>query len=320
MPDGLAALERLGIQLGVHDAFRFRGIRFLSSSVSADALFPAGYGLAVRRTSLHRLMIECAAQMGAELRWGAVATGISHDGVRLGSDFVHARWIIGADGTNSRVRRWAGIGNRFRPRLRYAFRRHYGVAPWTDHMEVYWGQHCQGYATGVGEDQVCIALVSHDPSFRLEDGLQELPLLRAKLAGAEAVSTERGAITGNRQFSRVWKGNVALIGDASGTVDAITGEGLGLAFSQAVRLAECLESGDLAAYQSAHREISLRPLYMARSMLTLDRRPWLQERTLRVFREHPKVFCRLLAFHVGALPPTRLVWDGLKLGWGLLTV
>ena len=37
------------------------------------------------------------------------------------------------------------------------------------------------------------------------------------------------------------RGNVALIGDASGTVDAITGEGLCLAFSQAMVLAECLE-------------------------------------------------------------------------------
>ena len=36
-------------------------------------------------------------------------TGISEDGVHLGSRKVSARWIIGADGGNSRVRRWTGL-------------------------------------------------------------------------------------------------------------------------------------------------------------------------------------------------------------------
>jgi hypothetical protein len=54
-------------------------------------------------------------------------------------------------------------------------------------------------------------------------------------------------------------------------------------------------------------------------MLMLDGRPWLQRRTLQVFNRRPEVFRRLLAFHVGALPATRLAVDGLTLGWGLLT-
>jgi hypothetical protein len=59
---------------------------------------------------------------------------------------------------------------------------------------------------------------------------------------------------------------------------------------------------------------------MARLMLTLDRRPRLQHRTLQTFAEYPEIFRRLLALHVGALPPLGLVRDGLALGWGLLTV
>jgi hypothetical protein len=58
---------------------------------------------------------------------------------------------------------------------------------------------------------------------------------------------------------------------------------------------------------------------MARLMLTLDGRPWLQERTLQTFRKHPDIFRRLLALHLGELPPLELVRDGLTLGWGLLT-
>jgi menaquinone-9 beta-reductase len=320
LPDGLTALEQLGIQIPLGEGRGFRGIRFLSAENSADAIFPKGSrGLSIRRTVLHRLMTERAAQLGADLLWRTVVTGISEEGVYLGSRFVRARWIVGADGFNSRVRRWSGIESRGRPRLRYAFRRHYRMAPWTDYMEVYWGEHCQGYATAVNHEEVCVALASHDPRLRLEEGLRALPRLAARVRGAEIVSTERGSVTGNREYSPVYRGNVALIGDASGTVDAITGEGIGLAFSQAVALAECFESGNMARYEAKHRRLAMRPLWMARLMLILDGRPRLQHRTLQVFQKRPEIFRRLLALHVGALPPTRLVWDGLTLGWELFT-
>lgn len=319
LPDGLAELERLGVQVPADEARSFCGIRFWSGDLSAEALFPnGGRGLAVRRTSLHRAMVDRAKQLGADLLWHTAVSGITAESVRLGDRMVRARWIIGADGANSRVRRWAGMdAGHFR--FRYAFRRHYRVAPWTDHMEVYWGDRCQGYATAVSHDQVCVALASQDPNLRLEEGLRELPGLSMRLTGAQIVSAERGALTGNRRLPRVWRNNVVLIGDASGMVDAITGEGLGLAFSHAAVLAECLESGDLARYQSKHRKLTLRPRAMARLMLTFDGRPWLQRRTLQVFEKHPEIFRRLVALHVGALPPTELVWDGLTLGWGLLT-
>ena len=320
MPDGLAALERLGLQLPLADAHPFRGIRFLSSDFSADAPFPgSGCGLAVRRTALHRVMMERAEQLRADLLWRTTVTGISHEGVHLGERVVRSRWIVGADGSNSRVRRWAGLEAGPRFHSRYAFRRHYRVTPWTDHMEVYWSDRCQGYATAVSGDQVCVALASHDSNLRMEEGLRELPRLQARLEGAETASAERGALTGNRSPSRVSSGNVALIGDASGTVDAITGEGLGLAFSQAVALAECFEAGNLHGYQAEHRRLVRRPHWMARLMLTLDGRPRLQRRTLQAFRKHPRVFRRLLELHVGALSPLHLALDGLTLGWGLLT-
>jgi menaquinone-9 beta-reductase len=320
LPDGLAAVERLGLRLPLDVSQSFRGIRFLTDASSAEARFPGdGCGFAIRRIVLHRLMIERAEQLGADLLWRTPVTGISRDGVHLGHRAVRARWIVGADGSNSRVRQWAGLVCGPRPRLRYAFRRHYRVSPWTDHMEVYWGDRCQGYATAVDREQVCVALASHDPNLRLEEGLRSLPRLHARLRGAEAVSSERGAITGNRELRRVWRDNVALVGDASGTVDAITGEGIGLAFSQAIALAECLESGNLATYQDEHRRLALRPLWMARLMLTLDGRPRLQERTLGAFRKRPEIFRHLLALHVGAVPPLHLVRDGLTLGWGLLT-
>jgi menaquinone-9 beta-reductase len=42
MPDAIAALEKLGVALSSADAFPVRGVRFLSSGLSAEAVFPSG--------------------------------------------------------------------------------------------------------------------------------------------------------------------------------------------------------------------------------------------------------------------------------------
>jgi flavin-dependent dehydrogenase len=319
MPDATVALKKLGVDLP-HDSCSLRGVRFLASGLSAEAAFPSEcVGLSVRRTDMHRILVERAMELGVDLLWQSAVTGISDTGVRVGHRRIKTAWVIGADGSNSRVRQWAGLKTATRTKLRYAFRRHYRVAPWTDRMEIYWGKHSQAYATAVTRDEVCVAAASSDPHLRLEEAISEFPDLSERLRGAEATSTERGAVSANCKLRRVWRKNVALIGDASGTVDAITGEGLDLAFSQALALANCLKNGSFAAYQSAHRSLALRPSLMARLMLTLDGRPRLQRRTLQVLRRRPEIFRRLLALHVGRLSPIRLAADGLTLGWGLLT-
>jgi flavin-dependent dehydrogenase len=320
MPDAITALKNLGVLLPATERSCLRGVRFHSCGLSAEAVFPSsGGGVSIRRTILHDTMADYAAALGIELLWRSVVTGIDGEGVQLADRKVRTSWIIGADGVNSRVRRWAGLDTYSRTKLRYAFRRHYRITPWTDRLEIYWGKHSQAFATAVGKEQVCVAVASANPERRIEAALAEFPELQARLQGAEVTSSERGAVSANRKLKRVWRNNIALIGDASGTVDAITGEGLGLAFSHAAVLANSLKAGTLAGYQAAHRRLALRPALMARLMLTLDGRPVVQQRTLEVFRRRPEIFRRLLALHVGTVSPLCLAADGLTLGWGLLT-
>ena len=63
MPDSLAALQRLGVEIDPFQIFRFRGIRFLGSGVSVEADFPSGSGFGVRRTTLHRAMFYTPVDM-----------------------------------------------------------------------------------------------------------------------------------------------------------------------------------------------------------------------------------------------------------------
>lgn len=320
MPDGLVALDKLGVSVAAEKSFPFRGIRFISAGISVDAAFPNGEsGCGIRRTVLHESLAESAAGLGIELLWQTPVHGISANRVRAGDHEIKTQWIVGADGANSRVRRWSNLDSFSQRKYRYAFRQHYRIAPWSEYMELHWGPFGEIYVTPVSQDQVCVALISRNPKLRLEEALQHFPQLADKLSGKEVASSERGAMTATGRLKQVSRGNVALLGDASGTVDAITGEGLCLAFSQAMVLADCLESGDLERYEREHQRLALRPRLMARLMLLLDRRPRLQKRTIRAFQRRPYVLESLLELHVGILSPLHLAVDGLTLGWGLLT-
>jgi flavin-dependent dehydrogenase len=319
MPDGTAALQRLGVTIPPMEAYRFRGIRFVSSGLAAQATFPQGSGLGVRRINLHRILIEHAERAGVRFLWRAVVTGFHAHGVMMQDKLVRARWIIGADGGGSQVRRWGALDVHRDRDQRFAFRRHYRVAPWADFMELHWGTKCQLYVTPVGSEEVCVALISRNPRLRLDEALPQFPEISQRLRGVEHVSVERGAVSMTRSLVRVCNERIALIGDASGGVDAITGEGLCLAFNQANLLGDCLASGNLAPYQKGHRALARRPVMMARLMLLLEHREKLRHRVMQAFTKEPKLFERVLATHIGAVSPVAIAANGFALGWQLLT-
>jgi flavin-dependent dehydrogenase len=120
-------------------------------------------------------------------------------------------------------------------------------------------------------------------------------------------------------MGKVYRGNVALTGDASGSVDAITGEGLRLSFRQAIALAAALHEGKLERYQRAHRRLAKRPNAMGRLLLLLDRFPSLRKRALSGLAGDPKLFTQLLEAHLGEDSPGFLAATSLRLGWQFLT-
>jgi flavin-dependent dehydrogenase len=322
MPDGVEALHQLGVTLPEGDAHPFRGIRFLSDGATAEASFPRGIAYGIRRIHLHQILLEQAAACGVQMLWQTAVTGLQPEGALVSGELFRARWIVGADGSSSRVRKWAkldrGAFGDARMKSRFGFRRHYRIPPWTDLMELYWGRRCQIYVTPVGREEVCVALVSSSPKFRLDDALGEFPELIKHLKNAEATSSERGAVTLTRTPRRVYRGRTVLVGDASGGVDAITGEGLCLAFRQSTILADCLASGDLARYQKAHHALLRRPAFMARTMMFLANHRSVRKRTMRIFQSSPRAFAEMLAMHLGEGSTRDRLSNGIALGWDLL--
>ena len=122
--------------------------------------------------------------MGVELLWGARVTLEQEGGLWCDGRPVRCRYVIGADGEGSPVRKWAGLEETRYERARFGVRQHFGVEPWSDFVEVYWAKDCQIVAAPVAHDEVCVAVTSRNPLLKFHDAVGQVPELASRLSGA----------------------------------------------------------------------------------------------------------------------------------------
>ena len=307
MPDTLAALTQLGIHLDhpspqellQSSSHPLRGIRFLGNSNTSEAIFPDGNGRGLPRTVLYQLLLDRALALGVRFHWQTVVKSVHGHQIQTSKKTFRARWIVGADGHQSQIRAIAHLDRASTGPRRIALRQHFTISPWTDLVEVYWTNHAQAYVTPVSPTEVCVAFIASSKFTDIQQALNLFPSLKHRLALAHPSDTPRGAVTMSRRLRHVTSGNIALIGDASGSVDAITGEGLALCFRQALELAHALRAEDLALYERAHARLHRLPHFMSRTMLLMDRSPTLMTKALITLQRKPDLFTHLLQVHIG---------------------
>jgi flavin-dependent dehydrogenase len=232
MPGAVAALSRLGVH---PEGAPIAGFRYADGRRSADYRFRGEAGLGVRRTALHEALARRAEELGVGRVDARVAAVAQHEGgVTVGG--VRASWLFACDGLHSTVRRVAGL-ERSGPvaaRRRFGLRRHYAITPWTDLVEVHWTAGAEAYVTPLAGDEVGVAVLG-PPHTDFDDALDRMPELRMRLSSAASVDPLRGAGPLLQRSRARSVGRILLLGDASGYVDALTGEGIrvGLAHARA---------------------------------------------------------------------------------------
>jgi flavin-dependent dehydrogenase len=260
MPAGVRALAALGVDLARLRAAPFRGVRFVERGRAFAGCFATGPGLGVRRTALSRALLDAAAKAGAHVRFECALESWHADGggvlVQTREGELRARILVGADGIASRVRAAAGLAMQNASR-RFGMRRHYRIAPWSEFVEVHWSDALEAYLTPVAGDEVGVALLWSGDGGRFDEHLARLPALVERLAGAEPVSEVRGSGPFWQRALRRTAHGVALVGDAAGYTDAVTGEGITLALRCAEALACAIaERRPLCDYEASWRRLS----------------------------------------------------------------
>ncbi|MDP2309199.1 MAG: NAD(P)/FAD-dependent oxidoreductase [Pseudomonadota bacterium] len=328
MPPGVARLRALGVEIPEWGSHAFTGIRYVDGDVVAEADFAEGPGLGIRRLALSEAMFTRAAAVGVTLYQGTEAMGWTEDkaGVTLETTRgpVRARWLVAADGLHSRVRKDAGIDATPASTAgrRLGIRRHFTVTPWTDKVEVWWGDGVEAYVTPVGPERVGVAFLWSGGRWSGGRGnheafLQHFPALADKLGPAE--STVRGAGPFGVRVAQRTRGRVLLVGDAAGYLDALTGEGLSLAFESAEALVRATIAGAPDRYEADWARITRRHLFLTGLLLQVAKRPWLRRRVVRALRRFPSGFAGFLAVNTGHWSPMRALPAFGAVGIGLLT-
>ena len=291
-PPGMAMLRRWGLfdqvaACGCPPVTRFRwdyGPVVLAGTPPPLDGCAESYG--PRRMVLDSMLVQAAAQAGAEVRTGFTVDEVLMDGDRVAGVRGHARGgapveerarlVVGADGRRSLVARAvAAPAYRARPSLSCAYYAYWSGVAFDGEIEAYLrpGRVILLFPTNDG--QVCTYLawpraefrsVRADAAAAVWAAIAQVPALAGRLRAGQRVARVVG--TGDlpgffrTPYGRGW----ALAGDAGYHRDPLTAQGISDAFRDAQLLTEAIDAGlagrqplaeALAGYQRRRDEASV---------------------------------------------------------------
>ena len=286
MPHALELLRDLGVDA---PGKPFRGITYLDSQHRVTGLFRGGAGRGVRRTALHAGLLEAATTAGVRIEHGDIGA-VNQDATSVHCNGFDARYLAAADGLHSPIRAALRLERPSRGPRRWGIRRHILMAPWSDCVEVYWADDAEAYVTPVADDCVGVAVLTSRRG-RFDERLRAFPALQERVFG-QAHGPDRAAGPLRQRVRSRTAGRVMLVGDAAGYVDALTGEGLGIAFGAAKLLVDAVTADKPEDYDRRWRRMSRRYRLLTAAVLHASAMPLLRPRIVPAAQRFPGAFRR----------------------------
>jgi 2-polyprenyl-6-methoxyphenol hydroxylase-like FAD-dependent oxidoreductase len=314
LPAAVRALDALGVlpALAADARAPLRAIRWVDGAgAAAELSLPGPGGLGVPRTALSGALRAVALAAGATVERARVdghRRGPADVEVTAGERGWRGRFLVAADGIGSSIRSREGL-DLPASRHRFGLRRHVRDPLGGERVEVHLGDGAEGYVTPVGGGGV--ANVAFLFEGRAPGGwpalLARFPALGERLGEAGGRADDLGAGPMGRRARALCLDRLALLGDAAGYLDAITGDGLSLALPAARDLAEILPDalaagGGVAAlrpWEARCRGRHRRHAAFTRLLLALAARPAVRRAALALAARARRPCEALLAAAIG---------------------
>jgi menaquinone-9 beta-reductase len=281
-PRAVRQLQDMGLEPRLRDFHRYDGLRAIAHGITLELAWPdhpelPAYGYVVRRRDLDQAVAEGAAAAGATVRQGVEATGphvadgLVRGAVTADGEEVTARYVVVADGANSRFGRALGVTrNRAWPQgmaIRGYWASPLHADPWIESaldVRDRNGNVLPGYGwvfpLGDGTINVGVGLLSTfrdykdvNTSHLLAEFASTAPSYWGIDAGAPIAPPTGGRLPMGGSISPNVGPTWVLIGDAAGVINPFNGEGIDYAYETgrlaASLISEALRTGDGLALQ-----------------------------------------------------------------------
>jgi flavin-dependent dehydrogenase len=329
---GVASLERWGLLPRIAAAGA-PGIRNYTLDVGPFALHgappPIGEvteAYSLRRTVLDQMLVEAAADAGAEVRQhfpvdGLVTDGDRVTGIRSRGKIEHARIVIGADGLNSLVARGVGAPTyNDQGTLTCAYYTYWSGVE-IDGVELYPRPGCMIVAAPTNDGQVVTIVLWPNAEFhairsdierRFLEALELAPGLAARVRRATRSERFRGTGRLPNFYRRPHGKGWALVGDAGYHKDPILALGISDAFRDAELLAQAVDAGlsgraplarTLPDYERRRNELSAHGFQSTIGFARLQPPPPDMQQLFAALRDNPRERDRLFGTFAGTVPP-----------------
>ncbi len=314
MPRGREILEENGLVDVIDHGKRnfFRGIAYISKKHHIKVRFRDGRaGVAIERKVFANMLFQQVSRQEnirllpnhhfkkyhkeKELFYIDVKDDVTGEEIKLGPFDI----LIGADGRLSKVRKQAELDADFKlPYKRIGVRSYYKISPWTDLVEVWWGDGLEAYVTPIAKDKVSVIFGwdTNEKSYHRDSLLEHIPGLASKLKDVELDG--KSMVLGNlaHRAQAAYKDNLFLVGDSFTFLDGITGEGITLALTASKLLVAAIESGEYQQYNKKMMALSANYIRFTSFLIRIMGNKISRYLVLATFNRFPFIFRLILAY------------------------